>query len=160
VTGAPQAFDQPALMSLGAQSGGIVEIISAIGDTLIEGTLVLRVLGGRQLLDNDAWKKTLEAGDERTFEQDPKYAIRLLVDIPIRALSPAINDPTTAVQALDQIQVLLLRLVAGVWKSARFVTAMEPSGWSSRIRRGRIFSDWRSTRFVSAVRPAYRLCDA
>ena len=45
-----------------------------------------------------------------TFEQDPKYAIRLLVDIAIRALSPAINDPTTAVQALDQIEDLLLRL--------------------------------------------------
>jgi uncharacterized membrane protein len=49
-------------------------------------------------------------GGERTFEQDPKYAIRLLVDIAIKALSPAINDPTTAVQALDQIEDLLLRL--------------------------------------------------
>ena len=49
-------------------------------------------------------------GEERTFEQDPKYAIRLLVDIAIKALSPAINDPTTAVQALDQIEDLLLRL--------------------------------------------------
>ena len=49
-------------------------------------------------------------GSERTFEQDPKYAIRLLVDIAIKALSPAINDPTTAVQALDQIEDLLLRL--------------------------------------------------
>ena len=46
----------------------------------------------------------------RTFEQDPKYPIRLLVDIAIRALSPAINDPTTAVQALDQIEDLLRRL--------------------------------------------------
>jgi uncharacterized membrane protein len=44
------------------------------------------------------------------FEQDPKYALRLLVDIAIKALSPAINDPTTAVQALDQIQDQLLRL--------------------------------------------------
>ena len=49
-----------------------------------------------------------EAGSEK--EQDPKYAIRLLVDIAIKALSPAINDPTTAVQALDQIEDLLLRL--------------------------------------------------
>jgi uncharacterized membrane protein len=47
---------------------------------------------------------------ERTFDQDPKYAIRLLVDTAIRALSPAINDPTTAVQALDQIGDLLVRL--------------------------------------------------
>ena len=49
-------------------------------------------------------------GEERTFDQDPKYAIRLLVDIAIRALSPAINDPTTGVQALDQIGDLLFRL--------------------------------------------------
>jgi uncharacterized membrane protein len=52
----------------------------------------------------------IELGGERTFEQDPKYAIRLLVDIAIKALSPAVNDPTTAVQALDQIEDLLLRL--------------------------------------------------
>jgi uncharacterized membrane protein len=49
-------------------------------------------------------------GSERTFEQDPKYAIRLLVDIAIKALSPAVNDPTTAVQALDQIEDLVVRL--------------------------------------------------
>jgi uncharacterized membrane protein len=47
---------------------------------------------------------------ERTFDQDPKYPLRLLVDIAIKALSPAINDPTTAVQAIDQIEDLLRRL--------------------------------------------------
>ena len=41
--------------------------------------------------------------------EDPKYAIPLLVDIANKALSPAI-DPTTAVQALDQIEDFLLRL--------------------------------------------------
>ena len=55
-------------------------------------------------------RRGIELGGERIFEQDPKYAIRLLVDIAIRALSPAVNDPTTAVQALDQIEDLLLRL--------------------------------------------------
>ena len=39
-----------------------------------------------------------------------KYSIHLLSDIAIRALSSAVNDPTTAVQALDQIEDLLLRL--------------------------------------------------
>jgi uncharacterized membrane protein len=55
-------------------------------------------------------RREIDLGDDRTFEQDPKYALRLLVDIAIKALSPAINDPTTAVQALDQIEDLLLRL--------------------------------------------------
>ncbi len=44
------------------------------------------------------------------MEQDPKFALRLLVDVAIKALSPAINDPTTAVQALDQIEDLLRRI--------------------------------------------------
>ena len=46
-------------------------------------------------------------GVERTFEQDPELALRLLADIALRALSPAMNDPTTAVQALDRIDALL-----------------------------------------------------
>jgi uncharacterized membrane protein len=46
-------------------------------------------------------------GDERTIEQDPAFAIRIMVDIAAKALSPAINDPTTAVQALDAIDGLL-----------------------------------------------------
>jgi uncharacterized membrane protein len=54
--------------------------------------------------------QAIELATERTFEQDPKFAIRLLVDIAIKALSPAINDPTTAVQAIDQIEDLLVRL--------------------------------------------------
>jgi uncharacterized membrane protein len=71
---------------------------------------LLQVYGARDKLDEQALRQTIEIGDERTFEQDPKYALRILVDIAIKALSPAINDPTTAVQALDQIEDLLLRL--------------------------------------------------
>jgi uncharacterized membrane protein len=54
--------------------------------------------------------RAVELKRERTFEQDPKYALRLLADIAIKALSPAIYDPTTAVQALDHIEDLLRRL--------------------------------------------------
>jgi len=41
------------------------------------------------------------------MEQDPLFAFRILVDIALKALSPAINDPTTAVVAIDQIHRLL-----------------------------------------------------
>jgi uncharacterized membrane protein len=47
-------------------------------------------------------------GPDRTPEQDPRFAFRILVDVANKALSPAINDPTTAVLALDQIDHLLL----------------------------------------------------
>jgi uncharacterized membrane protein len=50
---------------------------------------------------------TVALGPERTIEQDPLFAFRILVDIALKALSPAINDPTTAVCAIDQIHRLL-----------------------------------------------------
>ena len=46
-------------------------------------------------------------GIERTIDQDPAFALRILVDIAIRALSPAVNDPTTAVQVLNHLEDLL-----------------------------------------------------
>jgi uncharacterized membrane protein len=105
-----QALDVPALLDLSSAAGGILVVVSSVGDTLVEGTIVLRVHGGQHALDERALRNAFVMGDERTFEQDPKYAIRLLVDIAIKALSPAVNDPSTAVQALDQIEDLLRRL--------------------------------------------------
>jgi uncharacterized membrane protein len=49
-------------------------------------------------------------GDERTIEQDPAFAIRIIVDIADKALSPAINDPTTAVQALNYLSDVLRQI--------------------------------------------------
>jgi len=105
-----QAVDVAALVSLAAASDGTIEMAAAVGDTMVEMMPLLRLYGARQPIDERNLWNAIELGDERTFEQDPKYAIRLLVDIAIRALSPAINDPTTAVQALDQIEDLLIRL--------------------------------------------------
>jgi uncharacterized membrane protein len=51
-----------------------------------------------------------EAGIERSFAQDGLLAFRLLNDIGLRALSTAINDPFTAIQALDAIEDLLRTL--------------------------------------------------
>jgi uncharacterized membrane protein len=105
-----QAVDMAALVKLAEASGGVIEIAVAVGDTVIELMPVLRVFGAQQPINEQKVWDAIQIGDERTFEQDPKYAIRLLVDIAIRALSPAVNDPTTAVQALDQIEDLLIRL--------------------------------------------------
>jgi uncharacterized membrane protein len=105
-----QAVRVAELVELAKQSDAVIEVVAAVGDTVLEMTPLLRVYGARQALDEPALKSALQIGDERTFEQDPKYALRLVVDIAIKALSPAINDPTTAVQALDQIEDLLIRL--------------------------------------------------
>jgi uncharacterized membrane protein len=105
-----QGLDERTLLALSSAAGGIVEVISSPGDFVVEGSLLLRVCGGTRNIDEQALRETFEMGEERTFEQDPRYAIRLLVDIAIKALSTAVNDPTTAVQALDQIEDILRRL--------------------------------------------------
>jgi uncharacterized membrane protein len=112
-TGRPQAIQAvrtDGLIRMAGESDAVIELVAAVGDTVLETAVLLQVRGARAPLDEDALKDAFETGDERTFEQDPKYAIRLVVDIAIKALSPAINDPTTAVQALDQIEDLLIRL--------------------------------------------------
>ena len=105
-----QAVQVDRLVKLATESGGVIEVTAAVGNSIVEMGPLLQVYGAREKLDEQALREAIEIGDERTFEQDPKYAIRLLVDIAIKALSPAINDPTTAVQVLDQIEDLLVRL--------------------------------------------------
>jgi uncharacterized membrane protein len=63
--------------------------------------------GGAIAISDRALNTTVALGPERTMEQDPLFAFRILVDIALKALSPAINDPTTGVLALDQIHRLL-----------------------------------------------------
>ncbi|MDS4040961.1 MAG: DUF2254 domain-containing protein [Candidatus Competibacter sp.] len=112
-SGEPQTiirFQIATLVRLAQEVDAVIVMECAVGDTLVEDTLLLRVHGGRQPLAETPLRQAIQAAQERTFEQDPKYPLRLLVDIAIKALSPAINDPTTAVQAIDQIEDLLLRL--------------------------------------------------
>jgi len=108
--GSIQAVNIATLVKLAKESSAVIEMAVAVGDTVVELMPLLHVFGARQPIHELKVRDGIEIGEERTFEQDPKYAIRLLVDIAIRALSPAVNDPTTAVQALDQIEDLLLRL--------------------------------------------------
>ncbi|HTR14535.1 MAG TPA: DUF2254 domain-containing protein, partial [Roseiarcus sp.] len=103
-------FDVDALVRQAEQANAIIVMLCAVGDTLVEGATLLRVHGGGAPLSERALRDAIRLGRERTFEQDPKYPIRLLVDVAIRALSPAVNDPTTAVQTIDQIEDLLRRL--------------------------------------------------
>lgn len=121
-SGRPQAvtsIDIERLVGLARLSGsGVVSLRCAVGDTLIEGTDILRVHGGAPAAEQPL-RACVRLGDQRTFEQDPKYALRLLVDIAIKALSPAINDPTTGVQAIDQIEDLLRRLAQCDLESCR-----------------------------------------
>ena len=104
------AFDLVGLVRLAHQADGIIEMTYAVGDTVVDGALLANVRGGSHRVKESQIKHAVILRTERTIVQDPKYALRLLVDVAIRGLSPAVNDPTTAVMALDQIEDLLRRL--------------------------------------------------
>ena len=112
-TGRPRVitqFDIPALVLLAQDANAVIALECAVGDTLVANMPMLRVHSAAKPVLEPVLMRAVHLAKARTFAQDPKYAIRLLVDIAIRALSPAVNDPTTAVQAIDQIEDLLQHL--------------------------------------------------
>lgn len=101
------AVDRAALVADAALANGIIECVPHVGDFVAVDEPLLTLYGGAVAIADTRLRETVAIGAERTMEQDPLFAFRILVDIALKALSPAINDPTTAVLAIDQIQHLL-----------------------------------------------------
>jgi uncharacterized membrane protein len=99
------ATDLHGLVELCRRNECWLEMTVGTGEYLAHGTPIALVHGG-DLHDRDVTRFFLIRG-ERTFVQDPAFGFRQLVDTAIRALSPAVNDPTTGVQAIDRISDLL-----------------------------------------------------
>jgi uncharacterized membrane protein len=104
--GVVQAVD-PALTRAAEAAGVVIEFCVGPGTTLLEGDRVAVVHGPPSAAVDAATVGAVTVGVERVFEHDPALGLRVLADIALRALSPAVNDPSTAVQALDGIEDLL-----------------------------------------------------
>ena len=102
-----QVINVPRVLRAAERAGATVQFTVGPGDEIAEGAALAVVTGPREPALEPEVLKAVTVGVERTFEQDPALALRLLADIALRALSPAVNDPTTAVQALDRIASLL-----------------------------------------------------
>lgn len=94
------------IMKYAKDTSSVVELVPAIGEHVRRGVPLFRVYGGDPR-DLRRLEKSVVLSDERNMDDDPSFAFRLLVDVAIKALSPAINDPTTAVQVLDWLGGLL-----------------------------------------------------
>ncbi|MFC8760695.1 DUF2254 domain-containing protein [Streptomyces sp. NPDC057193] len=105
--GAVQAFDVRGLIAEAARHDCVFVVTRLVGDFVPPGTVLVEVHGGRSAPDPARVNGLVALGAERTIEQDPAFALRILVDIAIRALSPAVNDPTTAVQVINYIEWFL-----------------------------------------------------
>ncbi len=105
--GAIQAIDKDGLLATAIRHDCLLVFPHAVGDIVPHGDVVLQAYGPAPP-PADRLRGLFVIGEERTIEQDPAFALRILVDIAIRALSPAVNDPTTTVQVLGAIEDLLI----------------------------------------------------
>jgi uncharacterized membrane protein len=102
------AFHAAGLVRLARDYDAVIELLPQVGDAISHGDPLFRVYGGSRPIPHPTLYGFVAVGRERTLDQDPRFAFRIIVDIANKALSPAINDPTTAVLAIDQIDNLLM----------------------------------------------------
>lgn len=108
------SVDGERLMDFAVGSGRVVRLRPAVGDFVAQGSVLLEASGS---VDLDAKRQrqlhdTVVLGHQRTVEQDAAFGLQQLVDVAVKALSPGINDPTTACMCVDQLGALLARLAA------------------------------------------------
>lgn len=114
--GAIQAVDAKGLAAWACQHDCLVVLRRRVGDFIPANAVLFDIFGGAQLgspSDQRKLRGMVALGTERTVEQDPAFAIRVMVDIADKALSAAINDPTTAVQVLDHLEEVLRLIGSG-----------------------------------------------
>lgn len=103
----------------------VLDFVVQVGDFLCVDEPVFYLYGNAGAITPQRLRDLVALGSERTMEQDPMFAFRIVVDIALKALSPAINDPTTAVLAIDQLN-RLLRMVGR--RSLRDHEILDPLG--------------------------------
>jgi uncharacterized membrane protein len=146
------ALDVDALVAEAARVDGVIEFAPQVGDFVATGDPLFNLYGGASRLDDSTLERSVAFGSERTMEQDPTFSFRILVDIALKALSPAINDPTTAVLALDQIH----RLLRFVGQRRLHDSVLHDAG--GRVRLVLRTPDWDD--FVSIACSEIRACGA
>jgi uncharacterized membrane protein len=139
-SGAIQDVDIADLVRYAAARGQVCVIPHTIGDFVTAGSVLMEVHGAASETDLRRLRGMVSLGRERTIDQDPAFALRIMVDIAIRALSPAVNDPTTATQVLNHIDDLLL----GIGSSDRAFrgTALDADGQVRLVVRTRSWSEY------------------
>lgn len=105
--------DAERLLDLAQRLDAVITVDVQVGAFVTVGQQIARVWGREELeaADHDEVRRRIWLGDERQLRHEVGYGLRQLVDIADRALSPGINDPTTAILVVNEIHRLLRTLV-------------------------------------------------
>ncbi|MFJ1757800.1 DUF2254 domain-containing protein [Kitasatospora sp. NPDC088134] len=139
------------LIRVARRHGTVLHLVPRIGDFIAPGTPTVVVVGGTPPRPRRI-TTALNVGVDRTMHQDLGFGFRQLVDIAIRALSPAVNDPTTAVQAVDRIHQLLAVL------APHRLGALRHRDRDGAVRLVQPVPDWEAT--VDLAFTEIRICGA
>jgi len=126
-------IDVAGAVRMAARSGVEVVFQVRVGDGIAPGTRVALVAADSVV---ERFDRCVLVHRERSLRYDPVYALRILTDVGLRALSPAINDPTTAVRALDEVEAVLRAAAPLPLGPVRI-----PAGAGSVVVRGVTWSD-------------------
>jgi uncharacterized membrane protein len=123
-SGVVLALDVAGLVDMATRVNCVIEVLPMVGDFLATGEEACRLYGdAADSISAATLRRHISLGPERTLTQDPIFGFRIILDVAAKALSPAINDPTTAVLAIDQLHHLLhllgqKQLDAGVFRDS------------------------------------------
>jgi uncharacterized membrane protein len=117
--GVLESVDEDRLLHCAQRAKVVVGLIPKPGDFVADGGALVQVWGDSSGLNVASLLSAVNTGIERSIHQDAGFGFRQLVDLAERALSPGVNDPTTAVQALDALHDLLRRLIRRRFPSPR-----------------------------------------
>lgn len=100
-----QLIDADALMALASQEDLLLRLERRPGHYLVQGQAMVMVWPGERVTDAlvDQLNEAFVFGNQRTATQDVEFSFQQLVEIAVRALSPGINDPFTAIACVDRL---------------------------------------------------------
>jgi uncharacterized membrane protein len=107
-----QFVDYDTLLALAVREGLVLREEHHVGDFVTAGTSLLSASPAAQITPALAVKlnASFVLGSNPTLQQDIAYGLRQIVDIALKAISPAVNDPTTAVNCIDHLSAILITL--------------------------------------------------
>lgn len=111
VSGYVRYVDTGRLLQLATEHKTVVRVIRRVGHYVPKGIPLMMIANGAQLTEGEQreFRAAFELGPTRTLQQDVEFGILQIVDIALKAISPAVNDPSTAISCVDQLSAILIR---------------------------------------------------
>lgn len=107
-----QAIDEEGLLEIARAEDLVLRVLRRAGHFVVEEEPLAMIVGAEDVGDPLAQRirRCFIIGRRRTGEQDPEYGVHQLVEVALRALSPGINDPHTAISCIDWLSAVLCKL--------------------------------------------------